>query len=55
MKKNGNRNFLVDIMVFLSAFDAEETLNTGNSNDASNPMRQVSLVLYMMYLLIYRV
>ena len=55
MKKNGNRNFLVYIMVFFSAFDAEETLNTGNSNAASSPMRQVSLVLYMMYLLIYRV
>ena len=55
MKKNGNRNFLVYIMVFFSAFDAEETLNTGNSNAASSPMHQVSLVLYMMYLLIYRV
>ena len=55
MKKNENRTLLIYITVLTSALDAEETLNTDNSNDASSPMRQVSLVLYVMYLLIYRV
>jgi len=44
MKKKENRTLLIYITVLTSALDAEETLNTGNSNDASSPMRQVSLV-----------